>query len=261
MSDVANAATTEEEQVQGDETEASTVASATEAEETQEELKDGQPSQDEGTKKKSGFARRAEKLMRQQEELEAELSYWRNLALESGKVKEPEAKVEPKLEDFDSVQEFIAARDTWLEERLLEKVTNKVSTQTSQQKALDTHNKRVEAAKKELADWEDVFDEAGDMNVPPDTAQFILESDVGPKIAYHLAKNPSDLERLQRLSPTRRLAELGKLEDRLAKPAAPKKVSAAPAKLAEVKGGSDAPATGKPRSYSEWKANRARQAG
>lgn len=256
MSEVA-AATNE---VQGDiKVEASaTEPIATEVQETQDELKDDEASPSEEPKKKSGFARRAEKLQRQQQELAAERDYWRNLALE--KTQAPAEKTEPSLEDFDSVQEFIKARDQWLEERLLSKVTSKVKQQTSQDQTLELHNRRVQEVKKELADWDDVFDEAGDMDVPPDTAQFVLESEVGPKIAYHLAKFPQELDRLNRLSPTRRLAELGKLEDKLAKPAAPvKKVSSAPAKLEEVKGGSELSSAGRPRSFAEWKAQRERQ--
>lgn len=258
MSEVA--ATTQE--VPGEEIKvdpSTTDPQATGDEVTQEELKDDESEAQEERKKKSGFARRAEKLRQQQEELAAERDYWRNLALQSQSPQAP-ANAEPRLEDFNSVQEFISARDAWLEERLLSKVTNTVKQRTTEDRALEAHNQRVEAAKKEFNDWDDVFDEAGDLDVPPDTAQFVLESEVGPKIAYHLAKNPQELERLNRLSPTRRLAELGKLEDKLAKPVAPKKVSSAPAKLTEVKGGSDLPSGGRPSSFAEWKANRERQA-
>ena len=40
----------------------------------------------------------------------------------------------------------------------------------------------------------------------------ILESEVGPKILYHFAKNPDEAERIGKLSVAKALKELGKLE-------------------------------------------------
>lgn len=260
MSEVAQAAT---EQVQGTpEAELSTAEpQATEEIELNEDEEVKAPSEE--PKKRSGFARRAEKFQREKDELAAERDYWRQLALESNKTgNQPETKTEPRLEDFESMADYLAARDGWLEERVVTKVLGTVKNANKNDRALSAHEARVQAVKKELTDWDDVFEEAGDMQVPPDTAQFVLESEVGPKIAYHLAKNPSEMDRLLALSPTRRLAELGKLEDRLATkaPAPAKKTSAAPPKLVETKGGTDVLPPGRPTSFTEWKANRDRQA-
>lgn len=216
----------------------------------QEETKDT-----EGHKKKSTFARRAEKVRREREELLNEVNYWKRAALEKTSPTEHRS-AEPQLENFDTVQEFIKARDEWLEERLLAKVQDTVKKTTVHDRTLEAHNARVEKAKQELPDWDEVFDEVGDLDVAPDTAQFVLESPVGPRIAYHLAKNPDVLEKLNRLSPTRRLAELGKLEDKVATPKQPKKVSDAPTKLTIVKGNDSRDTSARPSSYAEWKAKR-----
>jgi hypothetical protein len=51
----------------------------------------------------------------------------------------------------------------------------------------------------------------------------MYESEVGAEIAYHLGKNPAELERLLDLSPHRQIMELGKIETKiLAKTANPK---------------------------------------
>lgn len=240
-----NAAT---EEVKGEEV----VESATVNEEQQlEEVLDEEP------KKKTGFARRAEKMRRQQEELQNEVQYWKNVALQN-KSTQPAEQTEPTLDQFDNIQDFIKARDNWLEEKLVAKISGTVSKQTAQSKALDVHNARVQLAKKELTDWDDVFEEVNDLDVAPDTAQFIIESDAGPKLAYYLAKHPSEVIRLNNLSPLKRIAELGKLEDKVMVKVASKKTSNAPEPLPNVKGGSDLASTGKPKSYAEWKANRVR---
>ena len=67
----------------------------------------------------------------------------------------------------------------------------------------------------------------------------ILESDVGPKILYHLAENPEIAEKLSSLSTASALREIGKLEARFEKVEAPAakavSVSKAPAPIAPLK--------------------------
>jgi len=211
---------------------------------------------EEGERKKSGFARRAEKFHRQTEELAAELEYWKRTALgQAQAAPQQQPPSEPKLADYDSVEDYIRARDVFLEQKVLAKVNTSVQHRSASDRAFMAHEARVAKVKSELQDWDEVFDDAGALQVPPDAAQFVMESEVGPRIAYHLAKNPEELDRLTKLSPTRRLAELGKLEDRLApKVAPPKKATSAPTKLTEVKGGADVAPSGRPSSYADWKA-------
>jgi hypothetical protein len=69
---------------------------------------------------------------------------------------------------------------------------------------------------KELPDYAEVISES-DLDMPPHIAVYIAESPIGPKIGYHFCKNPADFDRINKLSPIRAIAELGKLEDRLDK--------------------------------------------
>jgi hypothetical protein len=73
---------------------------------------------------------------------------------------------------------------------------------------------RQEAFKKATPDYEEVL-ESADFEVPPITQQYLVESEMGPQLAYHLAKNPDVVTSLRKLSPARQLAELGKLEAKL----------------------------------------------
>lgn len=59
---------------------------------------------------------------------------------------------------------------------------------------------------------------ATDMMVPDAVLQYITESEYGADITYHLANHPDFTDRIRKLSPTRAVAEVGKLEMTFEKP-------------------------------------------
>ena len=221
----------------------------------------------EEAKKESRFQRaqrRAEEELRKKDQ---EIEFLRNLA-KNGTA--PAAKAsnvdpeEPKIEDFAGkpISEYIAARDTHREKSLVEKVRAQTQAEMQRAEIEKQFNQRIDDARKELPDWQEVMDAAKEDQIfpPQDVVNFIIESELGPKIAYHLAKNPQEIDRLEKLSPTRRAAELGKLEDKLDTKKVvkeEKKTSGAPAKLTDVKGGSNFgadPAVAARQGYEAWKA-------
>lgn len=82
-----------------------------------------------------------------------------------------------------------------------------------------------EAFKKQVSDFEKESPgfgerlESSGLLVPIAAAAAITESPVGAYIADYLIKNPAEAERLIPMSPARAAAEIGKLEERLSKPA------------------------------------------
>jgi hypothetical protein len=222
-------------------------------------------------KKKSGIQRRFAKFQAKLDAQMQELEYWKKVAIEGGKqsaTNTSSAPSAPKLADFDNVEDYIAARESHLKQELLQQLSQEAKAKVQEEQVFATYDQRVQQAQTELKDWADVMAEAADEPTTPETLQFCLESEAGPKIAYYLAKNPEVNDRLNSLSPARRLAELGKLEDKLMTPKssapAAKAVTKAPTKMSDVKGTIDSnktlPAsTGEARSYSEWKAIRERQ--
>jgi len=212
------------------------------SEQTQEVEAKPQDTEVEQGKKPSGFQRRMAKFEAAIEKLQQENEYWKQVALQSAKQPEPAAKPTTRL-DFASDEDWVEHRLAQERSRLLQEAQQAASQTVQHEKVVQTYQTRVEAVKKDLPDWDNVFREAQEegLTLPGDAVEFCLESDVGPKIAYHLAKNPDEYERIISMSPAKRMAHLGKLEDRLAtKPAAEpvpvKKVSAAPAKLVDTKG-------------------------
>jgi hypothetical protein len=175
----------------------------------------------------------------------------------SGPTTEKDAKA-PNPEDFKTNAEYIEAYADWkVEKKLAERDARQVQErqETAARAAQAELNQRIAATVKELPDYAEVIADS-DIDLAPHMAVYIAESPVGPHIGYWLAKdeNRAEYDRLSKLSPTRAIAELGKLEDR--KPwvkkveakepdAEPKAVSRAPSPITPLEGKS-APSTKDP---------------
>ena len=222
---------------------------------------DGQQGED---KKLSGFARRMQKLesqfQAQVEATKAELEYWKAEAMKKAA---PQEAPKTRL-DFASDDEWIEHRLGAERTRLLQEAQEAAQQTLQVERVVGSYQQRVNEAKKEFSDWDNVFQQAqaAGATLPQDTVEFCLDSEHGARIAYHLAKNEDEYDKVLNMSPVRRIAYLGKLEDKLAKPKEPtptKQVSKAPAKLADVKPGGSVkpPPTGAERfqskaAWREW---------
>jgi hypothetical protein len=131
----------------------------------------------------------------------------------------------PKLEDFDYDQDqWAEALGEWTERRV------KLAEEAPKRQAEAERAREEEAAfagrvaklreREESAEdkYEDYRDVVYDRTLPINGAiyEFILESEVGPDIAYHLAKNREDLDRISKLAPVAAARELTRIETRLA---------------------------------------------
>lgn len=149
-------------------------------------------------------------LARLAAEKRAEAAETRLKQLESGKSKDDG---EPDPKDFKTNAEYI---DAMVEHRFEKKERAEAQKryEQGQAKLQAEFVDRLNIARKELPDFDEVVGDA-DIDVVPHIASYIAESELGPKLGYHFAKNPDDLERIQKLSPIRAIAELGKLETKL----------------------------------------------
>lgn len=132
---------------------------------------------------------------------------------------------EPKMEDFKTVGEYTKAL-TKYEVRQAAKAARAGQAQatehTQRQAIVNSFVERQKTFMSEHPDYEEVLEEV-DEDLPPVAMNYFVESEMGPQLAYHLAKNPSEIDRLRKLSPSRLIAELGKLEAKLAPAAEPPK--------------------------------------
>lgn len=177
--------------------------------------------------------KRLAKERRKREELKRRLEVTEELALRV-RPKEPEQPAkpaeegEPKRENYDSYEAYIEARAEWRADRKWEEKEAKkreeeakTRTQSEQQKLEQSFREKAKSVAKEVEDFEDVM-ESSDAPMTQQMADAILTSDLGPKIAYHLAKNPEEAQRIAALPAARQAAEIGKLEVRIEAEAKPK---------------------------------------
>lgn len=100
---------------------------------------------------------------------------------------------------------------------------------------------RTESFKAKATDFDQVigkFVESGGKLSDP-VRELVIESDVGPQLAYHLAKNPAIANKLNSLPPLQAAKEIARLEDSLSRPSS--KVTKAPPPLKTPSGGSSSP--------------------
>lgn len=172
---------------------------------------------------------------REQARQEAERERLRASELEA-RLKELEARVNPKPvetgkprpEQFADAFEYAEALATFTtNERIeqLKKEAEQAKVQEERLRQAKTFAEREQAVRAELPDYDDMI-ASSDVMISDQVKDAILESDIGPRIIYHLAENPEIAEKINKLSLVNALKEVGKIEARLEK---------APESKAEVK--------------------------
>jgi len=139
----------------------------------------------------------------------------------------PISNSEPTIDKFDNFDEYVAAKAEFIAKRQIESTLSEreksqmaAKEAAARQQSVDSWTKRVSAATADLPDFEDVI-ASSDVPMTDVMQQSIMESDIGPKVAYYLATHPDEALKIAQLPPIRAVAALGRLEERLetAKPA------------------------------------------
>ena len=171
----------------------------------------------EDRKQNPKLERRFSEITKQREEARAEAQRERE-ARESleARLRDLETKAQPKAdaveteplpEQFTDMYEYAKAlTDYKVDQRLKEE-----KVKEAQAKLIDAWAQRVNAAKAEMPDFEAMITSA-DVTVSNEVRDAIFESDVGPRILYHLAENPDFAQKLQGMTLTAALRTIGKLE-------------------------------------------------
>jgi hypothetical protein len=230
------------------------------------------------TKARKQAEENAAKAQAEKEALEARLREYEDRQSPQPQVDESPIGREPRADQFDDAFEYAKALAEWSAEKALydrdqQDLNRKVEEE--RQKVLKTWSEKLQKAKPNLADFDDIVNST-QVVVSNEVRDAIIESDVGPEILYHLASlDGEEAERFQALPMSKALREIGKLEAKFekqeaaqeeairSKPVAQK--SKAPAPLSPIKAtgsamespiGSDGEFHG---SFQAWKA--ARKAG
>lgn len=142
----------------------------------------------------------------------------------------------PKREQFETYEEFIRAearhyakieaREEAKREREESRKSDEQTRAKSEQDRVQRDwNAKCDKARDAVEDFDEVCAES-EAVVTQAMSSAILESDHGALIAYHLAKNPAEAERISKLPPSKQAAAIVALEEKVTKPA--KRPSSAP---------------------------------
>lgn len=154
---------------------------------------------------------KAERVERERDELRARLE---SLSAQAAPVKE---EPRPDRSKFANDEEYIEAVAEWkADQRLAKREQEQAEARAAaeREQIAKRWQKAQEQARKDIPDYDEVI-KASDVQLPGHMHQAILESDVGPRLAYYFSKHPAEAKRFAAMTPTTAIRQLGKLEDKL----------------------------------------------
>lgn len=170
---------------------------------------------------RSGVQKRIDDLTFRRNQAEREAAHWKGVA------ESRQAAAAPKPSDFATDADYDAAMlDHRIEsgiDRGLAKTAQAQADKFSKEAttaAGEAYNQRVTETVSRIPDFVEVVSKA-DIAISPALQEALRDSDKGPDLVYHLAKNPSEAERLNSMSVRQMDREIGRLELTIGTKAAP----------------------------------------
>lgn len=143
----------------------------------------------------SGFHKKISRLEQQNAELAARLAELSKPATVSTE--------KPNIDNFDSFDAYNEALLDWKVDQKEREREERVKQEQEKQKQVAKQNEakssweqKIDALDESYDDYEEVVGKYNNVNVRHEIIQATAESDLGPQIRYHLAKNPDILESL-----------------------------------------------------------------
>lgn len=250
----------------GDQQQAQAADTTPEAPATSENDQAQETEQQPEPKKKGdgGFQRRINRLTADYREAQAKAAAAEARARElEAKLTKPDTSADepraPRLEDFRSYEEYERADRAFVAEKATREAEKRFKAAEAERtakaereaqakrmkEAAERFNKSAEDVAEHYEDFADVMDDLWRGRIPvirnnDAVAQYLIEeSDRGPELAYHLANNEKDAERIGKLSPLAQVKELVKLEASLPKPNAPATKAPPPPRSVGGRGGAE----------------------
>ena len=168
-------------------------------------------------KPKDKLNKRFEKVSKRAQDAEAKAAELENRLRElEGRVNPQQQQVQqqpvyddskPSASQFDDAFEYAEALAKWSADNALKQR----DAQDAQRRQQDSWNAKLEKAKAEYDDWDDVVPKSK-VIVRDEIRDSILESEVGPQILYALASDDKFAKELAAMPVIKALKELGKLE-------------------------------------------------
>lgn len=143
---------------------------------------------------------------------------------------------EPKQGDYTDAFEYAKDLAKWSADKALKDHAVKEAEKTQKaeaEKVLKAWQKRVTEIETELPDYKEVLASAEDLSVSDEVRDALIESELGPRILYHLASNPEEVAKLNEMTVRGAVRYIGKLEAKFEK--APEKEQKPEVKVAKVR--------------------------
>lgn len=208
-------------------------AAQTEDVKVEEQAEEGQQNDRDEKGRFKGVQPRIDELTRARREAEREASYWRGIA-QQGQAQQsaPAAPTKPTPDKYDDYGDYVEALTDWKTEQAVAKRMEQDSTRKVADARSQTFAERQVATRAVLPDYDAVVG-SSETPIANHVGEALMESDRGPELAYHFAKNPEVLQNLNGMTPMQAAREIGKLEATLPTKTAPvvpsKKLSTTPA--------------------------------
>lgn len=196
---------------------------------------DEQPRDEKGKFKADPLQKRFDKITREKHDAIREAEYWRGLATQTAQV---DAGDEPDIDQFADengnidTAKYVKTYAKWAAANAVAEAQQEQASYKANDARQAVWSAREAEAKASIPDYDAVVP-TSTVPVKPHVVEALMDSDAGPALVYHLAKNPAVAERLNAMSPTRAAIELGRLETTLTAPAV-KAPSNAPAPITPI---------------------------
>lgn len=221
-----------------------------------------------------GIQRKIDKLTRRTKTAEEEAAYWRGQAeaLKSQQGGKTEQKADtadletefvkqnprPQADQFESNAQFVEALTDWklgLRDFKQEQTTKRTQETANQQQFSEKLESQRTRGEEKYEDFEDLVS-AVDDKFTPAMVRALVESDKGEDIAYYLASNPAELQRIGKLNPYLQAKEVGRIEagleaGKIQTARTVKRISTAPEPAPSAKGSSGSVDTSESRFWDE----------
>jgi len=201
-------------------------------------------------KKKNGVQKRINKLNQRVTDSQKETEYWKGVALQQkNQDKEPESKstkenTRPNSDDFESHDDYIESLTDWKLDQKLADQNAKAEQQKETERVqvvAKTWKDRLDQFSDQTPDFEEAIEASEDVVLSGEVQQAIVESDLGPRLLYELAKNSELSQKISSMSTINAIKELGKIEARFESSSSKKignnQITKAPRPLATIRGG------------------------
>lgn len=169
--------------------------------------------------KPDGVQKRIDKAVRAQREAEREREFWKQEALKGrpapAETPKPQTVTEPSEDDFQTHAEYVKALTKYTAAQAVEEFRASQRTdsaKTQQAKALQDFVAKEQDFRAKTPDFDEVMADAADLQATDAVIAEIVSS--GPELKYYLAKNPDEVERLNKLAPLQLAREVGRIESR-----------------------------------------------